>query len=96
MPIFKADTGEIVEAEMVVTLLHHAANAWDRLPEWIRSEHEKGNVLFKFEWSKVFIQTPEGEIQGPLRNWLVRNPDGQIYGYTPLEFVDKYEPIAGS
>lgn len=80
----------VIEAVKVSDVLKAAAKNWRELPEWIRSEYEKGNVLFLRD--SVEIITSEGRMKGSQVDWLIEEVNGEICPCNPELFPQIYEP----
>ena len=80
-----------VEAWPIRQLLAQAANAWSDLPQSVRGEYEKGNIIFADE--SMSIKTLEGDHRGDIDDMLIKGVKGEFYPCKPDIFEQTYERI---
>lgn len=82
----------VVEAFPAYELLDHAEHNWSELPECLRAEYEKGNVVFGA--NEIYITTLEGQMTAQKRDWVIRGVKGEFYPCKPEIFEATYERIS--
>ena len=79
----------IVDAERVSLLLFNAKNNWKDLPDWIKDQYEKGNIIF--EQTTITIKATEGDRIIPYPYWIIHGSKGEIYSCRDDIFKETHE-----
>ena len=80
-----------IEAEHVYKLLNLASNDWNNLPEWVKENYEKGNIVFLNK--SLSIMTLEGRMNANYNDYLIKGINGEIYPCKPNIFERTYERV---
>jgi hypothetical protein len=83
-----------VQAWLAGQLIFAAANAWDSLPEAIRSGCEAGEIQFRAEG--MDIKTLEGTMTAELGDYVILGVAGELYPCKPGIFFRTYDAVSGS
>lgn len=81
----------IIDAEHVYKLLDLATNDWNALPQWVKDNHEKGDIAF-FN-NSLSILTSRGRMMADYYDYLIRDINGEIYPCKSNIFENTYEMV---
>lgn len=81
----------VVEAEHVYKLLNNATQNWNELPQWVKDNYEKGNIVFLNNC--LSIMTLEGRMKADYYDYLIQGVNGEIYPCKPDIFEKTYELV---
>lgn len=80
----------VIEAVKTLDVIVGSARSWSELPEWLKDEYEKGNIVFMAK--KVNIKTLEGVMTADKDDWIIKCVNGELYPCKPDIFEKTYEP----
>lgn len=80
-----------IEAEKISDLIDDAQKNFNSLPDWVKAEYDKGNLLFSK--NHVVVQTLEGSMVGQKNDFLIQGVKGEIYPCKPDIFAETYEAV---
>lgn len=81
----------VIEAEHVYKLLNNVAQNWNELPQWVKDNYEKGNIVFLNNC--LSIMTLEGRMKADYYDYLIQGVNGEIYPCKPDIFEKTYELV---
>lgn len=81
----------VVEAVKVSDVMQNARWDWAGLPQWIKDEYEKGNVVFGA--LAIYIKTLNGDVVAKKDDIIIRDASGEIYTCKPDIFEKTYEKV---
>lgn len=81
----------VIEAVKTCEVIVDAARRWSELPEWLKDEYEKGNIVFMAK--KVNIKTLEGVMTADKDDWIIKGVNGELYPCKPDIFEKTYEAV---
>jgi len=79
----------VIDAWGVGRLIYDAGENWKGLPESIRAEYDKGNIVFRPD--SMEIKTLEGTMKAEYGDMLIRGVKGEFYPCKPDIFAATYE-----
>ena len=80
-----------IEAWDTHQLMIYAASDWQAVPQCIRDEYEKGNVIFAADC--IFITTLEGVHRADPADKIIKGVKGELYPCKPDIFAATYESV---
>lgn len=80
-----------IDAVKVKDLLVFIGQSWKYIPQWVRTDYEKGNIIFTCEGVRIF--TLEGWMYGGVEDWIIRGVAGEVYPCKPDIFEATYEAV---
>ena len=81
----------VIEAVKTSDVMASARWDWKSLPQWIKDEYEKGNVVFGAQ--EVYIKTLEGNMTAKCYDMIIRGVNGEIYPCKLEIFEKTYEKV---
>jgi hypothetical protein len=63
------------------------------MPDWVSAGFQKNLLDWDFSDNRVWIQTPEGPINGAVGDYLIRGIKGELYACKPDIFAETYDPV---
>lgn len=81
----------VIEAEHVYKLLNLTSNDWKTLPNWVKDNYEKGNIVFLNNCLSII--TLEGRMTAYYYDYLIQGVNGEIYPCKPDIFEKTYDLV---
>lgn len=81
----------VIEAFRISDLIESATHNWSKLPEWVKTSYEAGNIVFAP--TSVSFLTPHGLLITKLGDWVVHGENDTIYSVKPGVFETDYEEV---
>ncbi len=80
-----------IDALRARSLIEWATNQWEKLPPWLVSEYDAGNIVFAPD--HISIKTLEGTMRADRDDWVIRGVKGELYPCKPDIFAATYETV---
>jgi hypothetical protein len=80
-----------IDAVEASRLIHYATKQWEKLPSWIVSEYDAGNIVFAP--TGISIKTLEGTMHADPKDWIIRGVKGELYPCKPDIFAATYDTV---